>query len=59
MSNQTNPANQAKYNHLYPKGRKATALAAGAQAPDFTLKTTPDQAVSLSDLAKLVGGPAF
>jgi len=49
MSNQTNPANQAKYNHLYPKGRKATALAAGTRAPDFTLKTTPDQAVSLGD----------
>jgi len=49
MSNQTNPANQAKYNHLYPKGRRAAALAAGTRAPEFTLKTTPDQAVSLSD----------
>jgi peroxiredoxin len=49
MSNQTNPSNQAKYNHLYPKGRKAAALAAGTVAPDFTLKTTPDQTVSLSD----------
>lgn len=49
MSNETNPANQAKYGHLYPKGRKATALAPGTRAPDFSLKTTPDQAVSLSD----------
>jgi peroxiredoxin len=28
---------------------KSTALAAGAVAPDFTLKSTPDQAVRLSD----------
>ncbi len=51
MSNQTNPTNQAKYNHLYPRGRggKAAALAAGTAAPEFTLKTTPDQAISLSD----------
>src|SRR4030088_1479882 len=41
--------NEQKYNQLYPRGRKATALAAGASAPDFTLKTTPDQSVSLSD----------
>src|SRR5437879_4385112 len=28
---------------------KSTALPAGAAAPDFTLKSTPDQSVSLSD----------
>jgi peroxiredoxin len=28
---------------------KSTALPAGAAAPDFTLKSTPDQAVNLSD----------
>jgi peroxiredoxin len=49
MSNQTNTANQAKYNEIYPKGRKCSALTAGTAAPDFTLKSTPDQAVSLSD----------
>src|SRR4030088_786431 len=43
--------NEQKYNQLYPRGRKATALAAGASAPDFTLKTTPDQSVSLSDFS--------
>src|SRR5258705_1497866 len=32
-----------------PAGHKSTALPAGAAAPDFTLKSTPDQAVSLSD----------
>lgn len=37
------------YNQLYPKGCKAKVLAAGTEAPDFTLKTTPDQSVSLSD----------
>ncbi len=49
MSHQSNPANQAKYKHLYPKGRKAAALPPGTRAPAFTLKTTPDQAVSLGD----------
>jgi len=43
--------NQGRYNRLYSKGRKANALAAGTAAPDFTLKTTPDQAVSLSDFS--------
>jgi peroxiredoxin len=32
-----------------PEGHKSTALPAGAAAPDFTLKSTPDQTVSLSD----------
>jgi peroxiredoxin len=30
-------------------GHNSTALPAGTAAPDFTLKSTPDQAVSLSD----------
>src|SRR5712672_1120245 len=41
--------NQSRYNRLYPKGRKANALAAGSAAPDFALKSTPDQSVSLSE----------
>ena len=32
-----------------PKSRKSKALPAGAKAPDFTLHSTPDQFVSLSD----------
>src|SRR5438132_12219143 len=32
-----------------PTTHKPTALPAGAAAPDFTLKSTPDQSVSLSD----------
>src|ERR1700742_3958001 len=32
-----------------PGTRKSTALPRGAQAPDFTLKSTPDQSVNLSD----------
>jgi peroxiredoxin len=32
-----------------PAGHKSTALPPGAAAPDFTLKSTPDQTVSLSD----------
>ncbi|MGZ5528020.1 MAG: redoxin domain-containing protein [Limisphaerales bacterium] len=39
---------ETTYNHLYPKGRRTT-LAPGTRAPDFCLKTTPDQSVSLSD----------
>jgi peroxiredoxin len=42
-------SNDKRYDQLYPKGRKATALEAGARAPDFCLKTTPDQSVTLSD----------
>jgi peroxiredoxin len=32
-----------------PENRRSNALPAGATAPDFTLKSTPDQAVKLSD----------
>jgi len=32
-----------------PAKHKSTALPAGAGAPDFTLKSTPDQSVSLND----------
>ncbi len=32
-----------------PGARKPTALPRGTQAPDFTLKSTPDQSVNLSD----------
>ena len=32
-----------------PGARKSTALPRGTQAPDFTLKSTPDQSVNLSD----------
>ena len=38
-----------RYDQAYPKGREGSALKAGTKAPDFTLKTTPDQSVSLSD----------
>ena len=41
---------ETKYNQLYPKGSRTT-LAPGTKAPDFCLKTTPDQSVSLSDFA--------
>src|SRR5258707_6505406 len=32
-----------------PAGHNSTALPAGTAAPEFTLKSTPDQEVSLSD----------
>jgi peroxiredoxin len=32
-----------------PRGRESAALPAGAAAPDFLLKSTPDQVVKLSD----------
>src|SRR5258708_2268481 len=40
---------EKEYNRLYPEGRKSKALTMGETAPDFCLKTTPDQSVSLSD----------
>jgi len=43
MSNETTIEQRRSGSH------KSTALPAGAAAPDFTLKSTPDQSVSLSD----------
>jgi peroxiredoxin len=40
---------QEQYNKLYPKGNKDVKLKKGDRAPEFCLKTTPDQSVSLSD----------
>ncbi|HZR17434.1 MAG TPA: redoxin domain-containing protein [Verrucomicrobiae bacterium] len=34
---------------MYPKGSKNAALPPGTDAPDFTLRSTPDQFVSLRD----------
>ena len=41
--------NETKYNEMYPKGCRTTALAPGTAAPDFSLWSTPDQSVSLSE----------
>jgi len=41
--------NQKKYTRLYPKRDYAKVLSAGVRAPDFSLKSTPDQTVSLAD----------
>jgi len=40
---------ETKYKQMYPKGSKSTALPPGTDAPDFTLRSTPDQFVSLRD----------
>ena len=42
MNNETTPGQQ-------PGSLKSAALPAGAVAPDFSLRSTPDQAVKLSD----------
>ena len=42
--------NETKYQQLYPKGCRTRALAAGSPAPDFKLRSTPDQFISLSEL---------
>jgi peroxiredoxin len=42
MSNQTN------YDQMYAKSRRA-ALVAGTEAPDFTLRSTPDQWLTLDE----------
>ncbi len=41
--------NQEIYNHMYPQGNR-TVLRAGTTAPDFKLRCTPDQWLSLSEL---------
>lgn len=40
--------NQETYNQLYPTGRRSV-LPPGTSAPEFALKATPDQSVSLAD----------
>ncbi|MDB6123355.1 MAG: AhpC/TSA family protein [Pedosphaera sp.] len=41
--------NETKYNQMYPRSGRSAALSPGTTAPDFTLQSTPDQTVSLSD----------
>lgn len=41
--------NEATIDQRHSGNHKSTALPAGAAAPDFTLKSTPDQTVSLSE----------
>jgi peroxiredoxin len=41
--------NETTIESRHPGIHKSTALPAGAAAPDFTLKSTPDQTVNLSD----------
>jgi peroxiredoxin len=43
-------SDDTKYQQLYPKGCRTRALAAGEPAPDFKLRSTPDQFVTLSEL---------
>jgi peroxiredoxin len=42
-------ANETTYNQTDSKSRRPGALAPGTAAPEFTLRSTPDQFVSLSD----------
>jgi peroxiredoxin len=42
-------ADEKNYNQMYPGSGRTAALAPGTAAPDFTLRSTPDQSVSLSD----------
>src|SRR5208282_5834193 len=41
--------NETKTEQRHSESQKSTALPAGSAAPDFTLKSTPDQTVNLSD----------
>jgi peroxiredoxin len=41
--------NETIIKQRHPASHKSTALPAGGAAPDFTLKSTPDQIVNLSD----------
>jgi len=42
-------SNKNKIEQPHSLSKKSTTLPAGATAPDFTLKSTPDQSVKLSD----------
>ena len=42
-------SNKNKIEQPHSRSNKSTMLPAGASAPDFTLKSTPDQSVKLSD----------
>jgi len=42
-------SNKNKIEQPHSRSNKSTMLPAGATAPDFTLKSTPDQSVKLSD----------
>ncbi|MDB6016168.1 MAG: Alkyl hydroperoxide reductase subunit C-like protein [Pedosphaera sp.] len=48
MANETKN-NEMKYSQMYPRSGRSTALAPGTDAPDFSLRSTPDQSVSLRD----------
>lgn len=41
--------NETRYNQIYSEGCRTGALAHGADAPEFSLRSTPDQFVRLSD----------
>jgi peroxiredoxin len=43
------PATKIKASHSSPHGNGSAALAPGTAAPDFALKSTPDQIVKLSE----------
>ena len=40
---------ESQYKEMYPQGCRTRALAAGDVAPDFRLRSTPDQFVNLSE----------
>src|ERR1044072_3744243 len=42
-------ATERQYNKVYPRSGGSRSLAPGTTAPDFSLRTTPDQWVNLSD----------
>lgn len=42
-------SNKSKIEQPHPRSNESSALPAGVTAPDFTLKSTPDQSVNLSD----------
>ncbi|HEX3625260.1 MAG TPA: redoxin domain-containing protein [Verrucomicrobiae bacterium] len=41
--------NETRYNQMYSEGCRTRALAQGADAPEFSLHSTPDQFVRLSE----------
>jgi peroxiredoxin len=40
---------EPRYNQMYPRAGRSKASPAGTPAPDFSLRSTPDQSLSLTD----------
>src|SRR4051794_26740579 len=47
--NEQQTAQEHRYNKVYPRSGGSKAIAPGATAPNFSLRSTPDQWINLAD----------